>query len=138
MVDKQLEAFETQLHDEIKDWTEDAVKACEDLEARVEHMQTQLQDIERLQKGLGYAQDAICQRMEALETSGLRPIAEEQVDSPGGRTADSAKSVPQPSAPRTFAETREQWEKRGESSSHTQTVLKSPVYGQEEVQDIGG
>ena len=38
MVDKQLEAFETRLHDEITDWTKDVVKACEDLEAKVEHM----------------------------------------------------------------------------------------------------
>ena len=63
---------------------------------------------------------------------------EEPVDSPGRRTADSAKSVPQSSAPQTFAETREEWEKQGESSSHTQTVLKSPVYGQSEVQDTVG
>ena len=60
MVDKELEAFETRLHDEIRDWTEDTMKACEELEAKMEHMQIQLQDIGRLQKGLGYAQDAIC------------------------------------------------------------------------------
>ena len=78
------------------------MKACEELEAKMEHMQIQLQDIERLQKGLGYAQDALSQRLEVLETPGLRPIAEEQADSPGGRTADSAKLVPQSSAPRTL------------------------------------
>ena len=129
MVDKQLEGFETRLQNQIRDWTEDAIKACEDLEEKGEHMQNQLQKIGRLQKGLGYAQDALSQRLKVLETLGLRPIAEEQADSPGGRTTDSAKSVPQSSAPRTFAETREQWEKREESNSHTQTVLKSPVYG---------
>ena len=138
MVDQQLERFQTRLHTQIQDWTEEAMKACEDLEAKVEHMQTQLQEVGHLQKGLGYAQDAICQRLEAVETSGLRPILEEQVESPGGRTADSARSVPQSSTPRTFAEAQEQWEKRGESSSHTQTVLKSFVYSQSEVQDPVG
>ena len=133
MVDKQLERFETRLQDEIRDWPKDAMKACEDLEAKVEHMQIQLQEIGCLQKGLGYAQDALIQRLEALETSGLRPIMEEQVDSPGGCTADSARSVLQTLAPQTFAETQEQWEKYGESSSHMQTVLKSPVYGESEV-----
>ena len=133
MVDKQLERFETRLYDEIRDWTEDTMKACAELEAKMEHMQIQLHKIGRLQKGLGYAQDALSQRLEMLETSGLRPILEEEAESPGGRIVDSAKFVPQSSAPRTLAETQERWEKRGESSFHTQTVLKSPVYGQEEV-----
>ena len=77
MVDKQLERFETRLHDEIRDWTEDTMKACEEMEAKMEHMQIQLKDIERLQKGLGYAQNALSQRLEVLETPGLRPILEE-------------------------------------------------------------
>ena len=60
MVGTQLEKFETRLQGEIRDWTEEAVKACEDLEEKVKNMQNQLRDVERLQKGLGYAQDAIC------------------------------------------------------------------------------
>ena len=70
-----------------------------------------------------------------METSGLRPIVEEEAASPDWRTVDSAKLVPQSPVPRTFVETRDVWEKRGDSISWTMTVLKQPAYSATEVQE---
>ena len=135
MVDKQLEGFESRLQQKIGGWTEAAINACEAMEEKLGNMQKQLQEIGGHQEGLSLTQDALCQRVEALELSGLRSILEEQADSLGGRITDSAQFVPQSSTSQMFAKTWEQWEKRGESSSHMMTVLKSPVHGQTEVQD---
>ena len=55
MVDKQLEGFQTRLQQNVQDWTEEAMNACEAMEAKVEHMQNQLQEIGRYQEGLTLA-----------------------------------------------------------------------------------
>ena len=98
-------------------------------------LKEQLQAIQTQQQELAGVQENICERLEALECSGLHPIAEEEAASPNWRTADSAKSVPQTSVPQTFAETRDVWEKRGDVISRTTTVLKEPVHSTTEVQE---
>ena len=98
-------------------------------------LKEQLHAIQTQQRELAEVQEDLCERLEALECSGLHPIAEEEAASPHWRTADSVKSVPQTSGPRTFAETRDVWEKRGDGISRTTTVLKEPAHSTTEVQE---
>lgn len=134
LVDEQLEEFVKQTNSQVDKWVGPALKACQDMEVTLEGMQKQLQDIEQCQRGLRHANYGICQRLDHLETSGLRTIMEE-TPLLERRTADSARSVLHIAVPRSFAETRDEWEKRVASTekkkatlSHASTVLQEPFH----------
>ena len=137
MVDKQLAYMEQQFSTEIENWTTSTIQTCQVAIEQMDGLKEQLQNIKEQQRKLAKTQEDICERLEALECPGLPPIAEaeEEAASPIWHTADSAKLVPQSSVPRTFAETRDVWEKRGDSVSHTTTVLTVPASSTTEMQE---
>ena len=114
MVEKQLQAFEMRLERRIDEWTASTLQGCQEMGARLdtlEGIEGQLKEVERTQKGLQYSLDVIYQRLDRLEASGLRAIPEgpAALDWP---TVDSARSVPRAAQSRSFAETRDEWEKQ--------------------------
>ena len=131
MITAQLQTFESQIDAKIRGWTASTVKGCQELEDTLGGVQKQLGEIERRQTEFQTACDSILHRLEQLESSRLRSIPEASVSPSGPQTADSVRSLPQP-ARRSFAETREEWEKRVGGSekefsiSRTTTVLQEP------------
>ena len=123
LVTAQLQTFEAQIDAKIRGWTASNVKGCQELEDTLGGVQEQLGEIQRRQTEFQAACDSILHRLEQLESSRLRSIPEVSVSPPGSRAVDSVQS---------FAQTREEWEKRvgtrekDFSLSRTTIVLQEP------------
>ena len=111
------------------------MRGCQELEDRLDSLEgirDQLGEIQRRQTGIQNAFDVLLHRLERVESSKLRPIRKESVSPPGQQTVDGVRSMPQLARP-SFVETREEWEKRVETSekelslSRTTTILQEPL-----------